>query len=38
MRVRDEHVMSNPKGLVMSLAAYQTLYQSSVNYGIRKLL
>ena len=30
MRVRDEHKMT--------LAAYQTLYQSSVNYGMRKLM
>jgi dynein light intermediate chain len=30
MRVRDEHKMS--------LAAYQTLYQSSVGFGMRKLL
>jgi dynein light intermediate chain, axonemal len=30
MRVRDEHVMT--------LAAYQTLYQSSTSYGMRKLL
>lgn len=30
MRVRDEHIMT--------LAAYQTLYQSSVSYGIKKQL
>ena len=30
MRVRDEHKMT--------LAAYQTLYQSSVSFGMRKLL
>jgi hypothetical protein len=30
MRVRDEHRMT--------LAAYQTLYQSSVSYGMLKLL
>lgn len=30
MRVRDEHKMS--------LAAYQTLYQSSVDFGKRKML
>jgi dynein light intermediate chain len=30
MRVRDEHKMT--------LAAYQTLYQSSVGFGVRKLL
>lgn len=30
MRVRDEHIMT--------LAAYQTLYQSSVNFGMRKIL
>ncbi len=30
MRVRDEHKMT--------LAAYQTLYQSSVSYGMRKLM
>jgi dynein light intermediate chain len=30
MRVRDEHKMT--------LAAYQTLYQSSISFGMRKLL
>ena len=30
MRVRDQHKMT--------LAAYQTLYQSSISYGMRKLL
>lgn len=30
MRVRDEHKMT--------LAAYQTLYQSSVSFGMRKQL
>ncbi len=30
MRVRDEHKMT--------LAAYQTLFQSSVSFGVRKLL
>jgi dynein light intermediate chain len=30
MSVRDEHKMT--------LAAYQTLYQSSVSYGMRKLI
>ena len=30
MRVRDEHKMT--------MAAYQTLYQSSVSFGRRKLL
>ena len=30
MRVRDEHIMT--------LAAYQTLYQSSVSYGVKKQL
>lgn len=28
MRVRDEHKMT--------LAAYETIYQSSINYGLRK--
>jgi dynein light intermediate chain len=30
MRVRDEHKMT--------IAAYQTLYQSAVNFGMRKLI
>lgn len=30
MRVRDEHKMT--------IAAYQTLYQSSISYGMRKQL